>query len=86
MVCRHSLDLPGIIAAFLLTFTIFSFDEVIIAWFVWRFEETLPVKDIWDDPIREINPTINAIGSIIFIFTMSAAVLSQILIRKPRDS
>ena len=78
------LTLPGIIAAFLLTFTI-SFDEVIIAWFVCGFEETLPVK-IYGMIRSGINPTINAIGSIIFIFTMSAAVLSQILIRKRRDN
>jgi spermidine/putrescine transport system permease protein len=73
------LTLPGIIAAFLLTFTI-SFDEVIIAWFVCGFEETLPVK-IYGMIRSGINPTINAIGSIIFVFTMTLAVLAQMLIR-----
>jgi spermidine/putrescine transport system permease protein len=73
------LTLPGIAAAFLLTFTI-SFDEFIIAWFVCGFQETLPVK-IWGMIRSGLNPTINAVGSLIFIFSMVVAILAQFLIR-----
>ena len=73
------LTLPGIAAAFLLTFTI-SFDEFIIAWFVCGFEQTLPVK-IWGMIRSGLNPTINAVGSLIFIFSMAIAILAQYLIR-----
>ena len=73
------LTLPGIAAAFLLTLTI-SFDEFIIAWFVCGFQETLPVK-IWGMIRSGINPTVNAIGSVIFIFSMTLAVLAQYIIQ-----
>jgi len=70
---------PGIVAAFLLTLTL-SFDEFIIAWFVCGFQETLPVK-IWGLVRSGLNPTINAIGSIIFVFSMTLAVIAQYLIQ-----
>lgn len=77
------LTLPGILAAFLLTFTI-SFDEFIIAWFVCGFQETLPVK-IWGMIRSGLNPTINAVGSVIFVFSMALAVFSQYLIRGRKE-
>jgi spermidine/putrescine transport system permease protein len=73
------LTAPGIVAAFLLTFTL-SFDEFIIAWFVCGFQETLPVK-IWGLIRSGLNPTINAIGSVIFVFSMTSAVIAQYLIQ-----
>lgn len=73
------MTLPGIFAAFLLTFTI-SFDEFIIAWFVCGFEKTLPVK-IWGMIRSGLNPTVNAVGAVIFTFTMSIAILAQYLLR-----
>jgi spermidine/putrescine transport system permease protein len=77
------LTLPGIVAAFLLTFTI-SFDEFIIAWFVCGFQETLPVK-IWGMIRSGLNPTINAVGSVIFVFSMAVAVSAQYLIRSRKE-
>lgn len=73
------LTMPGIVAAFLLTLTL-SFDEFIITWFVIGFQETLPVK-IWALIRSGLNPTINAIGSVIFIFSMTLAVFAQYLIQ-----
>jgi len=73
------LTAPGIVAAFLLTFTL-SFDEFIIAWFVCGFQATLPVK-IWELIRSGLNPTINAIGSVIFVCSMAMAVIAQFLIQ-----
>ncbi len=77
------LAFPGIVAAFLLTFTI-SFDEFIIAWFVCGFQQTLPVK-IWGMIRSGLNPTINAVGSVIFVFSMALAVVAQYLIRGRKE-
>jgi spermidine/putrescine transport system permease protein len=71
------LTLPGIIAAFLLTFTL-SFDEFLIAWFVCGFQATLPVK-IWELIRSGLNPTINALGSVIFVFSMALAIVASLL-------
>jgi spermidine/putrescine transport system permease protein len=73
------LTLPGLVAAFLLAFTI-SFDEFIIAWFVCGFQETLPVK-IWGMIRSGLNPTINAVGAVVFVFSMTLAILAQFLVR-----
>lgn len=56
--------LPGICGGWLLAFT-FSFDEFIIAWFVSGFEQTLTVA-IYNVMVSELEPTLNAIGTIIF--------------------
>jgi len=71
------LSWPGVMAAFLLTFTI-SFDEFIIAWFVCGFKATLPVK-IWSMIRSGLNPTINAVGSVIFVFSMALAIIATLL-------
>lgn len=71
--------LPGIIAAALLTFTL-SFDEFIIAWFVSGFSETLPVR-IYAMMRSGTNPTLNAIGSIVFTISITLTVVAQLLIR-----
>lgn len=71
--------LPGIIASALLTFTL-SFDEFIIAWFVSGFSETLPVR-IFSMMRSGTNPTLNAIGSIVFLISITLTVVAQFLIR-----
>lgn len=71
--------LPGIIAAALLTFTL-SFDEFIIAWFVSGFSETLPVR-IFSMMRSGTNPTLNAIGSIVFLISITLTVVAQFLMR-----
>jgi spermidine/putrescine transport system permease protein len=74
------LSAPGLVGAFLLTFTL-SFDEFILAWFVSGFDLTLPVK-IWGMMRSGINPAISAIGSIVFLLSITLSVLGQILQRR----
>jgi spermidine/putrescine transport system permease protein len=74
------LSIPGLIAALLLTFTL-SFDEFIIAWFVSGFQPTLPVK-IWTMMRAGIEPTINAIGSIVFALSMTSVLVGEYFMRK----
>lgn len=74
------LSVPGLIAALLLTFTL-SFDEFIIAWFVSGFQPTLPVK-IWSMMRGGVKPTINAIGTIVFIFSMTSLLIGEYFLRK----
>jgi spermidine/putrescine transport system permease protein len=75
---------PGLIAAVLLTFTL-SFDEFIIAWFVSGFQPTLPVK-IWTMMRGGIKPTINAIGAIVFIFSMSILLIGEYFLGNKSNS
>jgi spermidine/putrescine transport system permease protein len=72
--------IPAIAAAALMTFTI-SFDEFIIAWFVCGFDKTLPVY-IYSVIRSGVNPTINAIGTIVFIFSLCLISLAQFLQRR----
>ena len=72
-------SLPGIVAAALLTFTL-SFDEFIISWFVSGFSETLPVR-IFAMMRSGTNPTLNAIGSIVFFISITFTVVAQFFIR-----
>ncbi len=74
------LSAPGLIAAVLLTFTL-SFDEFIIAWFVSGFEPTLPVK-IWTMMRGGIKPTINAVGAVVFVFSMSLLLVGEYFLAK----
>jgi len=75
--------MPGVLAAALLTFTL-SFDEFILAWFVCGFNETLPVK-IWGMMRSGINPTISAVGTIVFGMSISLTVVAQFLLRRRGD-
>ncbi len=75
--------MPGVLAALLLTFTL-SFDEFILAWFVCGFKETLPVK-IWGLMRSGINPTISAIGTLVFVVSISLTVAAQFLLRRRAD-
>lgn len=72
--------LPAIASAALLTFTI-SFDEFIIAWFVCGFDQTLPVY-IYSVIRSGVTPTINAIGAIVFVISVTLVSIAQVLQRK----
>ena len=76
---------PAIMSALFLTMAI-SFDEYAIAWFVSGFNETLPVR-ILILLQREVSPKVNAIGSMVFITSMTLVILAQValLVRRPRD-
>jgi spermidine/putrescine transport system permease protein len=74
---------PAILSALFLTMAV-SFDEYAIAWFVSGFNETLPVR-ILVLLQREVSPKVNALGSIVFIISMTLVILAQIvlLVRRP---
>lgn len=60
--------LPAILAAFALSVT-FSWDEFIIAFLLSRFDVTLPVE-IWSLLRSGLNPTTNAVGSVVFLISV----------------
>ena len=70
--------LPGIAGGWLLAFT-FSFDEFIIAWFVSGFDPTLPVA-IYNVMIATHEPSLNAIGTIVFGLLLLTLLGAELLI------
>jgi spermidine/putrescine transport system permease protein len=79
--------IPGIAGAWLLSFT-FSFDEFVIAWFVSGFDHTLPVA-IYEFLRGSLNPTLNAMGTLIFGMSILMLIgvellLIPILFSKPK--
>ena len=70
--------LPGIAGGWLLAFT-FSFDEFIIAWFVSGFDQTLPVA-IYNVMITSHDPSLNAIGTIVFVLLLLTLLGAELLI------
>lgn len=71
---------PGIVAAFLLTFTL-SWDEFIIALLLARFDVTLPVQ-IWSALRTGLNPTTNAAGSLVLAFSVVLLILTYLVARR----
>ncbi len=67
---------PAIMSALFLTMAV-SFDEFAIAWFVSGLNETLPVR-ILILLQREVSPKVNAVGSIVFIISITLVMLAQI--------
>ncbi|MEO1131307.1 MAG: ABC transporter permease [Cyanobacteria bacterium J06639_1] len=74
------LAFPAVIASLLLTFT-FSFDEFIVAYFLTQFEQTLPIK-IWANLITGFDPTVNAIGSLIVLSSLTLGAIAQVSLSK----
>ncbi len=70
--CRFAL-----IATLILTFT-FAFDEFVIAYFLTNFSITLPIK-IWTTLVTGFDPTINALGFMVFLFSMVLGLVAQAL-------
>lgn len=69
---------PAIISAFCLTAAV-SFDEFIVAWFVSGLNKTVPVM-ILEILQGNVDPQINAIGTVVFLTSMSLVVVAQLLI------
>ena len=65
-------------AAFFLSVT-FSWDEFIIAFLLTRFDVTLPVE-IWSMLRSGLSPATNAVGSLVFLVSISAVLLMEILL------
>lgn len=74
---------PALAAAFFLSVT-FSWDEFIIAFLLTRFDVTLPVE-IWSMLRSGLSPATNAVGSLVFLVSVTAVVLMEVfLLRRPR--
>jgi spermidine/putrescine transport system permease protein len=70
--------IPGIAGAWMLSFT-FSFDEFVISWFVSGFQPTLPVA-IYSFMAFNLDPSLNAIGTIIFLISVLLLVGAELLL------
>lgn len=75
---------PAILAAFFLAVTL-SWDEFIIAFLLTRFEVTLPVE-IWSMLRSGLSPRLNAIGSAVFLVSVTAVILVEIVLFSRRRS
>ena len=69
---------PSIIAALCLTAAV-SFDEFAVAWFVSGLNKTVPVV-ILEILQGNVDPQINAIGTFVFVISMTLVVIAQSLI------
>ena len=69
---------PAILGALFITMAV-SFDEFAIAWFVSGLNETLPVK-VLGFLQGQVSPRINAIGTFVFVTSMTLVILAQILL------
>jgi spermidine/putrescine transport system permease protein len=68
--------LPSIVSALCLTMAV-SFDEFAIAWFVSGLNKTVPVT-ILEILQGNVDPQINAIGSFVFVTTMTLVIIAQL--------
>lgn len=69
---------PAIIAAFCLTAAV-SFDEFAVAWFVSGLNKTIPVV-ILEILQGNVDPQINAIGTFVFLVSMTLIIIAQALL------
>ncbi|MEM8731626.1 MAG: ABC transporter permease [Pseudomonadota bacterium] len=74
--------MPSIAAAFFLSVTL-SWDEFIIAFLLTRFDVTLPVE-IWSLLRSGLSPRLNAIGSFVFLISITAVVLLELVVFRRR--
>ena len=75
---------PALFAAFLLAFTL-SWDEFIIAFLLTRFDVTLPVE-IWSALRTGLNPTTNAVGSLVFGCSILLVLLVELVLLRRRGA
>jgi spermidine/putrescine transport system permease protein len=69
-------------AAFFLSVT-FSWDEFIIAFLLTRFDVTLPVE-IWSMLKSGLSPATNAVGSLVFIVSVTLVILLELFVFRRR--
>ncbi len=67
----------AVAATLIVTFT-FAFDEFVIAYFLTNFSITLPIK-IWTSLVTGFDPAINAVGVLVFGFSMGMGIVAQAL-------
>lgn len=75
--------MPAIAAAFFLSVTL-SWDEFIIAFLLTRFDVTLPVE-IWSMLRSGLSPRLNAIGSLVFLVSVAAVLVLELLVFRKRS-
>jgi spermidine/putrescine transport system permease protein len=75
---------PSIAAAFFLSVTL-SWDEFIIAFLLTRFDITLPVE-IWSMLRSGLSPRLNAIGSLVFLISVTAVLVLEFIVLRRRRS
>ena len=68
---------PALVSALCLTMAV-SFDEFAVAWFVSGLNKTIPVI-ILEILQGNIDPQINAIGTFVFVTSMTLVVIAQVL-------
>ena len=66
----------GLVAAFLFSF-ITSFDELTIAIFISGGVKTTLPKQMWDDMILQLNPTLAAVSVVVFIVVTAMLLLAE---------
>jgi putative spermidine/putrescine transport system permease protein len=71
----------GLLAAFLFAF-VTSFDELTIALFVTSGLATTLPKQMWDDALLKVSPTLAAASTCILIFVTSMILIAEFLRRK----
>ena len=80
--------LPSIIASLCLTAAV-SFDEFAVAWFVSGLNKTVPVV-ILEILTGNIDPQVNAIGTAVFLVSITLVVIAQVLVlgsaKKPENA
>jgi len=69
---------PAIVSALFLTAAV-SFDEFTVAWFVSGLNKTLPVH-VLEIVQGTIDPQVNAIGTLVFLVSMTLVVIAQLSI------
>jgi putative spermidine/putrescine transport system permease protein len=72
---------PGLIAAFLFAF-ITSFDELTIALFVSGGLATTLPKQMWDDALLKVSPTLAAVSTVLLIFVTAMILLAEYFRRR----
>jgi spermidine/putrescine transport system permease protein len=61
----------------------FSWDEFIIAFLLTRFDVTLPVE-IWSMLRSGLSPRLNAIGSLVFLVSVTVVLVLELLLFRRR--
>lgn len=69
---------PALAATLLITFT-FAFDEFVIAYFLTNFDVTLPIA-IWTTLVTGFDPTVNAVGTLVFAFSLTMGLMAQVIL------
>lgn len=72
--------LPGLLAAFALSFTL-SWDEFVIAFLLTRFDVTLPVE-IWSSIRTGLDPETNAVGTLVFLLSVGLLAITLAVVSR----